>query len=104
MAKLKKIVEAKATITDFGSTQLSALCPFETTYRSFTLSNGEEYTWYGEKADMLPQRNKECLLLAWGTDYKTLRRVFVSWKDHKGMMQTAGMVRADKSLVRELFK
>ena len=103
MAKLTAIADSRAKITNFGSSQLSATCPFETAYREFTLSNGDKYRWYADKADNLPQGNQEVCLMAWGTDEDTLRRVFVSYKDYKGMMRTEGMARADKNLVGKFF-
>jgi hypothetical protein len=103
MAKLTPIADTNAKITNFGTCQLSATCPFETNYREFTLSNGQVYKWYGDKSDNLPQKLDKVLLLAWGTKENTLKRVFVSWKNHKGMMKTTGMRSADKSLINKLF-
>ena len=104
MAKLTKIADSGAKITDYGSIQMSALTPFETEYREFTLSNGEKYTWASDRAFDLPQTQPQKLtLMAWGTKDNTLRRVFISWMDKKGMMHTCGMRSADVALVMELM-
>lgn len=99
-----KAIAEMAKITDYGSIQLSALCPFETAYREFTLTNGEKFVWYSAKSDELPQRDKEVLLMARGTKEGTLKRVFISYKNNKGIMKTVGMRKADKSLVNKLFE
>ena len=102
--KLEKIVDSRAKVIDTGSVQLSPHYPGETSYATFKIANGEEWTWYSDKAATLDE-GMTVLLGAWGKrETMSLRRVHVQYEGRYGMSKTIGLKGGmDRSLVGELF-
>lgn len=103
--KLEKVVDSRAKVVDTGSAQLSGLCPFETSYATFKVATGEEWTWYADKSADL-EKGMVVLLGAWGKrSTMSLRRVHVQFTQGPyGLIKTIGLKGGmDKSLIEKLF-
>jgi len=89
--KLEKIVDSRAKVIDTGSVQLSPHYPGETSYATFKIANGEEWTWYSDKAATLDE-GMTVLLGAWGKrETMSLVEFMRSTKDDMVCLKQSGL-------------